>query len=174
MPGAIALLTTAIMSTTAFGTHPGPLPVTERYVAVLEGAHESPEVLTTAGGVASFTILGDTAIRYDLKVARLRDPWSAGLYSSGPGRDGFKSVTLYVGIKTGEVNGVIAGGLITNRDTLAGMTVKEVIQLLRTGQAYVEIRTARHPSGELRGSVVPAPDWEKRVAMEGRDRGLIY
>jgi len=173
MTRAIALLAAVVMST-AFGPSPHPLPVAERYVAVLDGAHESPEVLTTAGGVASFTVLGDTAIQYDLQVARLRDPWSAGLYSTGAGRDGFKSVTLYVGINSGEVNGVIAEGVITNRDTLAGMTVREVVQLLRTRQAYVEIRTASHPGGEIRGSVIPAQEWERQVALEARDRGLVY
>ena len=174
MTRAIALLTAVCMTTAAFGPRPRPTPVAERYVAILDGAHESPEVVTSAGGVANFTILGDTAIHYDLQVARLRDPWSAGIYSTGAGRNGFKSVTLYVGIKTGEFNGVISEGLITNLDTLAGMTVKELIDLLRTRQAYVEIRTAGHPSGEIRGYVMPAQEYEKKIALEQRDRGLIY
>ena len=168
MKRAITILAIASMAS-AFR----PAPLAERYVAVLDGAHASPEVLSSAGAVAKFTVLSDTAIQYELQVARLRDPWSAGLYSAGPGRNGFKSVTLYVGIKSGEMNGILAEGTITNRDTLAGMTVKELVDLLRKRQAYVEIRTAAHPSGEIRGWVMPAEEWERKIAVENRPT-LVY
>jgi hypothetical protein len=151
-----------------------PAPIGERYVAIRDGAHESPEVVTSAGAVANFTILGDTAIQYELQFARLKDPWSAGLYSAGPGRNGFKSLTLCVGVAAGEYNGLLAQGLITNKDTLAGMTVKEVIDLMRKKQAYVEIRTAAHPSGEIRSNVVPAEEWEKKLAVERVTSPPIY
>ena len=168
MKRVITIMAAAFM-TSAFR----PAPLAERYVAVLDGAHASPEVVTSAGGVAKFTILGDTAIQYEVQVARLKDPWSAGLYSTGAGRDGFKSVTLYVGIKTGEFNGLLAEGTVTNKDTLAGMTVKELAELIRKRQAYVEIRTAGHPTGEIRGHVIPAEEWERKVSIE-RTVPMIY
>jgi len=43
---------------------------------------------------------------------------------------------------------------------LGGMTVRELTELMRKGQVYVQVRTAAHPGGELRGPVTPATQGE--------------
>jgi len=87
----------------------GPTRAEDRFISRLDGEHAVPAVVTPATGTVNFTLLGDTAIQYDVQVARLRDVWSVGVYSAGTGSDGFKAVTLYVGPKTGEFNGTLAG-----------------------------------------------------------------
>jgi hypothetical protein len=135
----------------------------ERFVAVLDGSKAVPPVVTTAGATANFTVLADTAIQYELQAARVRDVWSAGIYT-GTG----KAVTLYVGPDQSVFTGTLAKGTLTDKDALGGMTVRELADLMRRKRAYVEIHTAAHPEGELRGQIVPVAEWEQMVAMESK------
>ena len=163
----------AILGTTLTVVAFTPATTEERFVATLDGANAVPAVVTSAGATANFKVLGDTAIQYELQVARLKDTWSAGIYSADAGPEGRKAVTLYVGPDQSEFTGVLAKGTLTDRDILSGMTVAELADLMRKKKAYVEIHTAAHPQGELRGRIVPASEWERMVAMESKP-ALIY
>jgi hypothetical protein len=140
----------------------GPSRMDSTFVAALDGDHAIPPVITSAGGTLNLRIEGDSLAHYQLQVAQIKDVWSAGIYSAANG--GLKAVTLFVGPANGEVSGVLAQGTFTNKDMLGGATMKQLAEAMRKKQAYVEVLTAAHPGGEIRGQIVPAAEWEQKVA----------
>ena len=145
----------------------------DRFVAVLDGDHVSPPVVTRAGGVANFTVVGDTALTYDVQLTRMSNVWSAGIYFTNARGEYVRAAALYVRPRTGEFSRIVAAGTLTNGDMLSGITVKQLAESMRKKAAYVQIHTAAYPDAEVRGQIMPAEEWEKKVAL-GRNEPLIY
>lgn len=143
----------------------GPGTATETFVAHLTGEQAVPAVITPAGGAASFWVEGDSVIRYKLEVARIRDVWGAAIHAAAPGKTGAKAVTLFTGPRYFETNGVLAEGTFRAGDMLGDVTVPELARLMREKKAYVEVFTARHPGGEIRGQIRPAAEVDRLIAM---------
>ena len=56
----------------------------------------------------------------------------------------------------GKSNGVLAEGTITSANLtgpLAGKTIKDLINVMRSGNAYVNVHTKQNPAGEIRGQI---------------------
>lgn len=118
----------------------------ELFEARLSGGQEVPAVATAASGEAQ--------LRYDHRAQLLRWQVShAGL--SGPvtgahihGPAGPEQAAPPVIAFTGSLNAVTISGQ-------ARITPEQYIQL-RSGQWYVNLHTARHPQGEVRGQLRPS------------------
>jgi CHRD domain len=60
------------------------------------------------------------------------------------------------GHPTGAVNGVLSKGTITAsdlKDPLSGNQLSALVNLIRRGNAYVNVHTTQNPKGEIRGRI---------------------
>ncbi len=54
-------------------------------------------------------------------------------------------------------SGVLAQGTISDGDVVAAevTTLSELVDLMRRAETYVNVHTAPHPAGEIRGQIMP-------------------
>jgi CHRD domain len=141
------------------------------FIANLSGKDVSPPVYTPATGVAKFHVNPNDTISYEISVnnidkvidsfmgpknntdlIELINPYATTL--SGP-RDINQFKSAY---PTGPVNGVLTSGVITTDHfigPLAGKTISDLANMMKTGQFQVDVRTIAHESGEIAGQIVP-------------------
>lgn len=132
------------------------------YVAPLSGGEEVEPVDTNATGVAVFHVSKDgTELSYKLNVANIEDVMMAHIHLAERGVNGQVAVWLYPSapppqLIPGRTDGTLATGTITDSDLvgpLAGMTVADLLEQIEAGNAYVNVHTAAHPGGEIRGQL---------------------
>ncbi|HUH13020.1 MAG TPA: CHRD domain-containing protein [Longimicrobiales bacterium] len=116
-----------------------------RFTAALSGSNEVPAVTTDAVGNATFTVVGST-LSYRIDVADIASVFGAHIHKGAPGVNGGVMVGLFAGPDTTlGAMGTLAEGTVEVADS--------VVELMRTGQAYVNVHTRAHPGGEIRGPV---------------------
>ena len=113
---------------------------------------------TYAKGDAEFKLSEDKKeLGYKLTVQGLADASAAHIHEGKPGAGGPPLVTLFGGPKKeGAFDGVLGEGTITDKNlvgSLAGKTVGDLVKLIESGDAYVNVHTKAHPGGELRGQI---------------------
>jgi hypothetical protein len=141
----------------------------------LDGAHENPPRLTDATGVAQFKLSKDgQSLEYHLNVQNISNVFQAHIHR-GPATDnGPIVVWLYPStaptpgpLGQGPISGNIASGTITAANfvgPLAGRPMSELLSLLDSGGAYVNVHTndgvgatntgpGDFPGGEIRNQV---------------------
>lgn len=132
------------------------------FVAPLSGRQEVPPVATRATGVARFKLSkGGTEIEYRVNVANIEDVTQAHIHLGAPGVNGAVVVWLHpdgppAQLIPGRTDGVVATGTISAADLvgpLAGAALDDLVDALRSGLAYVNVHTAAHPAGEVRGQI---------------------
>lgn len=141
----------------------------------LSGAEEVPSRDTRARGNAIFQLNAEgDALSYRLIVANIENVFQAHIHQGAFGVNGPIVVWLYPStapmagpLGQGRIDGVIAEGTITAADfvnTLAGRPFAELLDDLRSGNAYVNAHTndgvspantgpGDFPGGEVRGQV---------------------
>ena len=66
-------------------------------------------------------------------------------------------VTLFSGPKKeGKFSGTLSEGTITEKDLagdLQGKTMNDLVQMIKSGDAYVNVHTDAHPDGKIRGQL---------------------
>ncbi|CAH2030948.1 CHRD domain-containing protein [Trichlorobacter ammonificans] len=130
----------------------------QRFSAALVGTEEVPAVATAATGDVSVTVSSDgETLHYRLQVEKLENIRVAHIHRGMQGANGPPVVFLFSGPKKpGMFSGVLAEGTITARELsgeFAGKTLDELLQLITTGNAYVNVHTDAHPGGEIRGQL---------------------
>ncbi len=145
---ALAVLFTASVSIAAAST----------FKAKLSGKEEVPAVMTKGGGEAIFKLSKDgTELTYEIKVKGLENIAASHIHAGKKGEEGAPVVGLFGGPKKeGKFSGVLAKGIITDKDLvgpLAGKTLGDLVSMIKEGDAYVNVHTARDPNGELRGQI---------------------
>lgn len=130
---------------------------------------------SNARGNAIFQLSGDgQSLSYKLIVANIENVFMAHIHRGVAGTNGGIVVWLYPStapvagpVAGGRINGVIAEGTITSANltgSLAGQPLSALVDLLSTGQAYVNAHTndgvaptntgpGDYPGGEVRGQV---------------------
>lgn len=106
-----------------------------------------------AGGVEK----GD-ALHYKLSVRDIENVTAAHLHKgSSTDSEGPVVAPLYTGAKkSGEFSGDLVEGTIRAEDLkgpLAGKSIPDLVALMQSGEVYVNVHTAKHPKGEIRGQV---------------------
>jgi hypothetical protein len=137
--------------------------------AILSGAEEVPARDTQGRGVATFHLNKEgTELYYRLTVANIENVVGAHIHKAPAGANGPIVVPLYAGAAgSGPTNGRLAEGVITAANLagpLAGQTMADLLALLQSGDAYVNVHTndgvaptntgaGDFPGGEIRGQV---------------------
>ncbi|GCD79912.1 CHRD domain-containing protein [Schleiferia thermophila] len=120
--------------------------------AIIDGMQEVPPVATNAKGVA--TVMLNTTLDtlwYDIVADGLSGPITSAHFHNAPmGSNGPVAVDLTSSIMGNRISGMVTGAALSNA----------FINQLLVGDIYINIHTAAHPSGEIRGQVY-------RVAREG-------
>lgn len=131
--------------------------------AHLSGDNEVPTVETDAQGQATFqrTRSGD-ALDYRLLVANIENVFMAHIHAGPADANGPVVAWLYPedgGAPEpieGRFSGVLAESRLTADDLvgpLAGGALDDLLELIRSGDAYVNVHTTQHPAGEVRGQI---------------------
>jgi hypothetical protein len=134
------------------------------FTANLTGAAEvaDPPVETSAKGQAVFRLSQDgTELSYRLIVANIENVTMSHIHLAPAGANGPVVAWLYpdgppAQLIPGRSSGVLAVGTITADDLvgpLATMSLDDLVDELRAGNAYVNVHTAAYPAGEVRGQI---------------------
>ncbi len=128
------------------------------FKAKLTGKQEVPATVTKGTGEAIFKLSKDgKEITYILKVKGIENIRAAHIHAGKMGEEGAVLVGLFGGPKKeGMFSGVLAKGTIKDMNLvgpLAGKTIGDLVELLKSGGTYVNVHTDKYPGGELRGQV---------------------
>lgn len=133
------------------------------FTAHLSGDNEVPPVETKGTGQAIFKLSKDgTELSYKLIVANIDEVTQSHIHCGPDGVNGPVIVFLFGLEPDGvNVNGVLAEGTITGviprPDSEACMggvaNFDNLLEKMRSGEAYVNVHTLSHPGGEIRGQI---------------------
>ena len=133
----------------------------QTFTASLDGASEVPKVNSKATADATFTVSPDgNKIEYTLMVRDLTDPTMAHIHVGMPGKNGPVVAALYPTANAkpakGQENGQLVQGEITAANLVGpdkGKPLSVLVKAIQDGDAYVNIHTQEHKSGEIRGQL---------------------
>jgi hypothetical protein len=134
-------------------------PAGERtFKAELSGNEEVSPVKAEAVGTATFQISeGGNTMTYTLTISHIKDITGAFLCEGKKGENGAIVYDLFREPRKEDISGtLLAEGKIEPYllfGPLQGGSVQSLIQLMETGQVYINILTKRHPDGEIRGQL---------------------
>jgi hypothetical protein len=113
----------------------------------LTGAQQVPPVQTAGSGTASLTYDPDSrVVTWSVTYAGLSSPVTMAHFH-GPAPEGKNaSIVIWLSKRGASPSGPIAGQ--------AKLTPSQAAQFMN-GQWYVNVHTADHPAGEIRGQVMP-------------------
>jgi plastocyanin/glucose/arabinose dehydrogenase len=126
------------------------------FEAELDGAQEVPPVETDAFGYATFAMKKNGAISFGLNVAFIEEVFAAHIHCAPAGENGPVGVTLFSGETVSIEKGVLARGKISGPDPDNGCgwaDMSDIVTAMQNGNAYVNVHTNAHPSGEIRGQI---------------------
>jgi hypothetical protein len=128
----------------------------ENYRAKLDGNKEVPPVKTTSEGVINFKTKGDM-LTWKINVTGISDATGVHIHKGKIGENGEAVVDLLkVSKHSDNPKGMIMRGNITDSSltgSMAGKTISDLKAAMATGDWYVNLDTASHPDGELRGQI---------------------
>ncbi len=127
--------------------------------ATLKGASETPPVSANATGTATFTVSG-TSVNYKITASGLSGNATAAHIHVGSSTASGPVVLPFPAkaINNGPDGSVTISGSFTSADVKpqTNPTINNLDDLLaqmRAGNTYVNIHTAAHPAGEIRGQI---------------------
>lgn len=120
-----------------------------RYYANMTGGQEVPAVTTSSYGRAGVEFADSlTSMSYVIRT-NISAPTAAHIHCAPAGQNGPVGVTLQLRSATGH-------GTITKPDknnACGWTTVADVMAAMQSGGAYINVHTAVHPAGEIRGQI---------------------
>ena len=142
----------AVVLVAGWTTRPAPSR-SDRYVAEMNGAQETPANNGKATGHAELTLDG-TKLKYAVEVKDLSGPPTAAHIHVGP--SGVAGPPVYTfQLKSKSATGSIAEGTIDlTKDASAGVSGDSLKTLLNNGNAYINVHSGNFPNGEVRGQVM--------------------
>ena len=127
------------------------------FSAKLSSKEETKKPESKATGKAEFKLSKDgTTLNYKLHVKNIMDANAAHIHMAKKGSDGPPVAGLFSGEKKGKFSGVLSEGTITDKDLigpLQGKTVADLVSMIKSGDAYVNVHTNANPDGEIRGQI---------------------
>lgn len=122
---------------------------------------------TKATGTAEFILEHDgKTLSYKISVKDIHSVKIASIHNGSRGQNGPALATLFrsrtanpiLGFVTEKIpiNGALSEGTITSSNLqgpLKGKQVSDLANIMKAGQAYVDIRTKQYPKGEIRGQI---------------------
>lgn len=123
------------------------------FEAQLSGDAEVPPVDTDASGTATFTLTDET-VEYEIEVSNLVDVVAAHIHVGTAAENGPIAVGLFASEEPQTIqSGVLAQGQFTASDVQGDFTLGQVLNLMESGGAYVNVHTTANPPGEIRGQL---------------------
>ena len=128
------------------------------FKAKLTGMDQVPPVKTEAKGIAHFKVSADgKQMTYKLTVKNIMNVTAAHIHEGSMGKNGPVVAGLFSGPKKeGKFSGTLAEGTITDKDlkgSLSGKSLDDLVKMIGTGGAYVNVHTDQNPGGEIRGQI---------------------
>ena len=130
------------------------------FTAHLSGGDEVPANDLPGQGQVIFHLSEDgTEMTYKLIVANIENVRAAHIHCGAVGVNGPVVVGLFGTPTVGVFNGVLAEGTITDANVnplacIGGVkSLDAVLELIRSGNAYVNVHTTQNPGGEIRGQL---------------------
>lgn len=129
------------------------------FTAHLTGENEVPANDSQAQGQVIFKLNEDgTELHYKLIVANIENVEAAHIHCGAAGENGPAVVPLFGTATVGVYNGVLVEGVIADANVLIRPCTGEksldaVLELIRSGEAYVNVHTSQVPGGEIRGQI---------------------
>ena len=129
------------------------------FKAVLSGKEITPMAVDTKTTGDVEIVLGKDGkeLGYTLNIKDIENVTAAHIHAGKKGVEGPPVAGLFGGPKKdGKFSGVLAKGTITDKNLigpLAGKTLADLVKLIKDGDAYVNVHTAAHPGGEVRGQL---------------------
>jgi hypothetical protein len=111
----------------------------------------------TSGGLGGLLPEG-LKVSFKLEVNNIKDATAAHIHLGAKGQNGDVIYPLFTGPqKTGTFSGVLAEGPLDPSNLTGpykGKTFADLVGAVLSGQTYVNVHTAAHPSGEIRGQII--------------------
>ena len=125
------------------------------FKAMLSGSACVPSVETMAKGDATFTLSKDgKALHYYVTVSDIANVTAAHIHLGKKGENGPPVALITNEKKGGKFSGTLAEGNITElMGSLMGKSVKDLVEEINKGHAYINIHTDKYPNGEIRGQL---------------------
>jgi hypothetical protein len=127
-------------------TQPSAYAQQQSIIAKLTGKNEVPPVNTQATGTAQFQLSSDgKELNYDLSAINLNGFMMAHIHQGKAGENGQPVAPLQMG-----------KGKVTSSDlqgSLAGKQISDLVDIIKNGQAYVNVHTNQNQNGEIRGQI---------------------
>jgi CHRD domain len=146
----IAVLGLAVISMADLNNLTGVPPAcaqSQTFSAKLTGNDETPPVSTAATGTAHFQLSSDgKQLNYDLSATNLKGFMMAHIHQGKTGASGQPVVELSMG-----------KGTITSSDLkgpLTGKQISDLVNMIKSGGAYVNVHTQQNQMGEIRGQIM--------------------
>ena len=102
-------------------------------------------------------LIYEDELSFELNVNGVSNPTGAYIHRGKKGENGPPIAGLFGGpAKEGSFNGILAEGTITEGSLLGefqGKPIADLVRLLKSGNAYVNIQTGTFPDGEIRGQI---------------------
>jgi hypothetical protein len=151
---ALFIVVSGLISITCFAASPSN--AEESYVAGLRGIEEVPPVNTSSTGYVNFVLVSDR-LSYVLNVTNIHNVTNANIHLAPFGKNGPIVGQLFEStIPTGMVNGTLSKGDFTAdnlQGPIEGQQINDMINHMREGNTYVNVRTSTNPEGEIRGQI---------------------
>ena len=128
----------------------------EKYRAKLDGNNEVPPLNTTSEGVINFKTKSDM-LTWKMNLTGISGLTGAHIHQGQAGENGKPVVDLLkVSKQKDTANVILMRGNVTDSSLtgpMAGQTIADLKTAMANGNAYVDVATASHPDGEIRGQI---------------------
>lgn len=154
--------------------------INENFNATLTGSQQVPSIKTKGFGTASFELLKDNkTLHYQVGVIDIQNITGIHIHQGKSGENGKVIVNLYEpkenislnqnGTKLTQLESssvtiggntqsfFVASGTINNSDLkgpLSGKNISDLVNLMKSGNTYVNVHSESHPDGEIRGQIM--------------------
>ena len=135
----------------------------QTFNAKLAGMNEVPPISTSASGTAQFKLSPDNkTISYTITANNINSVNEAHIHQGKAGQNGPPIVQLTIADSKMDYGcqcmlPAIGDGTVTPdnfKGPLAGKKVSDLVNLIESGQAYVNIHTQKNTNGEIRGQIL--------------------
>lgn len=130
------------------------------YDAPLSGENEVPAVQTSATGEGEFTVPANGTMKYRVNVTGIMNASAAHIHMAKAGENGDVIADLLNTPTSKDKDtayGMIFRGNLSDaslKGPMQGKTLDDLAAAMDSGDVYVNVHTAGHPDGEIRGQVV--------------------
>jgi len=137
---------------------PTELSEAQYFSAFLTSESVTPTIESEASGVARFTLVNSTTLDFEIGVRDIMSITAAHIHLAPPGDNGPVVHPLFSGAGDFDPENPISGTVTLNEG--------DVDDLL-AGDYYVNVHTAAHGSGEIRGQIYPATNLALEASLSG-------